>query len=126
MTVSCAEGDTGFVYRGVLEVEVIDLSLDACRSRRSRSRMNVGNPELAFEFQRLPNEGVGLARLEFIIARMIGVHPQAVLAYPDLPADLQAARRGSTARVMPTRSRSTSTSWPRASPRWARRSGPSR
>jgi pyruvate,water dikinase len=53
--------------------------------------MNVGNPELAFEFRRLPNEGVGLARLEFIIARMIGVHPRAVLAYPDLPADLRVA-----------------------------------
>jgi len=53
--------------------------------------MNVGNPELAFEFQRLPNEGVGLARLEFIIARTIGVHPKAVLAYPDLPADLKSA-----------------------------------
>jgi pyruvate,water dikinase len=53
--------------------------------------MNVGNPELAFEFRRLPNEGVGLARLEFIIARMIGVHPRAVLAYPDLGSDLKVA-----------------------------------
>jgi pyruvate, water dikinase len=54
-----------------------------------QDHMNVGNPELAFEFQRLPNAGVGLARLEFIIARMIGVHPKAVLAYPNLPADLK-------------------------------------
>jgi pyruvate,water dikinase len=91
ITVSCAEGDTGFVYRGKLEVEIIDLSLDAMPKSPVKITMNVGNPELAFEFRRLPNEGVGLARLEFIIARMIGVHPKAVLAYPDLPADLKIA-----------------------------------
>ena len=91
VTVSCAEGDTGFVYRGKLEVEIIDLSLDAMPKSPVKITMNVGNPELAFEFRRLPNEGVGLARLEFIIARMIGVHPKAVLAYPDLPADLKVA-----------------------------------
>ena len=77
VTVSCAEGDTGFVYRGELEIEVIDLSLDAMPKAPAKITMNVGNPELAFEFRRLPNEGVGLARLEFIIARMIGVHPRA-------------------------------------------------
>ena len=91
VTVSCAEGDTGFVYRGRLDVEVIDLSLNAMPKSPVKITMNVGNPELAFEFRRLPNEGVGLARLEFIIARMIGVHPKAVLAYPDLPADLKTA-----------------------------------
>ena len=91
VTVSCAEGDTGFVYRGVLETEVIDLSLAKMPKPPVKITMNVGNPELAFEFQRLPNEGVGLARLEFIIARMIGVHPKAVLAYPDLTADLKVA-----------------------------------
>ncbi len=91
VTVSCAEGDTGFVYRGVLEAEVIDLSLSSMPKSPVKITMNVGNPELAFEFQRLPNEGVGLARLEFIIARMIGVHPRAVLAYPDLPADVKVA-----------------------------------
>ncbi len=91
VTVSCAEGDTGFVYRGILEVEIIDLSLEAMPKAPLKIAMNVGNPELAFEFQRLPNDGVGLARLEFIIARMIGVHPRAVLAYPDLPPDLKAA-----------------------------------
>ena len=91
VTVSCAEGDTGFVYRGKLDVEVIDLSLEAMPKSPVKITMNVGNPELAFEFRRLPNEGVGLARLEFIIARMIGVHPKAVLAYPDLPADLKTA-----------------------------------
>ncbi len=91
VTVSCAEGDTGFVYRGALETEIIDLSLDAIPKAPVKITMNVGNPELAFEFRRLPNEGVGLARLEFIIARMIGVHPRAVLAYPDLTADLKVA-----------------------------------
>ena len=91
VTVSCAEGDTGFVYRGALEIEIIDLSLDAMPKAPAKITMNVGNPELAFEFRRLPNEGVGLARLEFIIARMIGVHPRAVLAYPDLPGDLKLA-----------------------------------
>jgi pyruvate,water dikinase len=91
VTVSCAEGDTGFVYRGVLETEVIDLSLSSMPKSPVKITMNVGNPELAFEFQRLPNEGVGLARLEFIIARMIGVHPRAVLAYPDIPADVKVA-----------------------------------
>jgi pyruvate,water dikinase len=91
VTVSCAEGDTGFVYRGELEVEIISLSLDSIPKAPVKITMNVGNPELAFEFRRLPNEGVGLARLEFIIARMIGVHPRAVLAYPDLPGDLRAA-----------------------------------
>ena len=91
VTVSCAEGDTGFVYRGMLETEVIDLSLSSMPKSPVKITMNVGNPELAFEFQRLPNEGVGLARLEFIIARMIGVHPRAVLAYPDVPADVKVA-----------------------------------
>jgi pyruvate,water dikinase len=91
VTVSCAEGDTGFVYRGILETEVIDLSLAAMPKIPVKITMNVGNPELAFEFQRLPNEGVGLARLEFIIARMIGVHPKAVLAYPDLSPDVKVA-----------------------------------
>jgi pyruvate,water dikinase len=89
ITVSCAEGDTGFVYRGELETEIIDLSLSSMPKCPVKITMNVGNPELAFEFQRLPNDGVGLARLEFIIARMIGVHPKAVLAYPDLSADLK-------------------------------------
>ena len=91
VTVSCAEGDTGFVYRGKLETEVIDLRLSSMPKSPVKITMNVGNPELAFEFQRLPNEGVGLARLEFIIARMIGVHPKAVLDYPDLSADLKLA-----------------------------------
>jgi pyruvate,water dikinase len=89
VTVSCAEGDTGHVYRGRLEVEVVDLSLEAMPKSPVKISMNVGNPELAFDFQRLPNAGIGLARLEFIIARMIGIHPQAVLAYPNVPPDLR-------------------------------------
>src|SRR5512134_1023160 len=91
VTVSCCEGDTGHVYQGKLEAEVLDLSLDAMPQPPTKIMMNVGNPDLAFDFQRLPNAGVGLARLEFIIARMIGVHPKAILAYPDLPLDLRLA-----------------------------------
>ena len=75
VTVSCTEGDTGNVYRGVLEVEVLDLALETMPKPPVKIALNVGNPELAFAFQRLPNDGVGLARLEFIIARMIGIHP---------------------------------------------------
>jgi pyruvate,water dikinase len=89
--VSCAEGDTGHVYRGILASEVVDLSLSSMPKAPVKITMNVGNPELAFSFQRLPNEGVGLARLEFIIARMIGVHPKAVLAYPHVPLDVKSA-----------------------------------
>ena len=89
VTVSCAEGDTGFVYRGILETEVLDLSLTGMPKPPVKITMNVGNPELAFEFQRLPNEGVGLARLEFIIARMIGVHPKAVLELERQSSDLR-------------------------------------
>jgi pyruvate,water dikinase len=97
VTVSCCEGDTGHVYRGRLEVEVVDLSLEAMPKPPVKISMNVGNPELAFEFQRLPNSGVGLARLEFIIARMIGIHPQAVLSHPNLPPDLRREVEGRSA-----------------------------
>lgn len=91
VTVSCAEGDTGYVYQGILDVEVLHLQLDKLPEIPIKIGMNVGNPELAFDFQRLPNEGVGLARLEFIIARMIGVHPKAALAYPKLPQKIKDA-----------------------------------
>jgi pyruvate,water dikinase len=90
VTVSCAEGDVGKVYAGRIDFEVIDLALDKMPVLPIKISMNVGNPELAFEFCRLPNAGIGLARLEFIIARMIGVHPKVVLDYPNLPADLKA------------------------------------
>ncbi|HWN30733.1 MAG TPA: phosphoenolpyruvate synthase [Burkholderiales bacterium] len=89
VTVSCAEGDTGHVYQGILETEIIDLSLDAMPQPPVKITMNVGNPDLAFDFQRLPNAGIGLARLEFIITRMIGVHPRTVLDYPDLSEELR-------------------------------------
>jgi pyruvate, water dikinase len=89
VTVSCAEGDTGNVYRGILQTEVIEVDLAALPPSPVKITLNVGNPELAFDFQRLPNEGVGLARLEFIIARTIGVHPKAVLEYPTLPDELK-------------------------------------
>jgi pyruvate,water dikinase len=89
VTVSCSEGDTGNIYRGALEVEVIDLELESMPKPPVKITMNVGNPELAFGLQRLPNHGVGLARLEFIIARMIGVHPKLVLDYPNIPLDLK-------------------------------------
>jgi pyruvate, water dikinase len=77
VTVSCTEGDTGNVYKGILETSISDVPLDSMPPAPVKITMNVGNPELAFEFQRLPNDGVGLARLEFIVARMIGIHPKA-------------------------------------------------
>ncbi len=76
---SCAEGDTGNVYEGLLDVEIVDTALDKMPPSPTKIMMNVGNPELAFEFRRLPNEGVGLARLEFIIARNVGIHPKALI-----------------------------------------------
>ncbi len=91
VTVSCAEGDTGFVYQGILDVEVLHIQMDKLPDIPVKISMNVGNPELAFDFQRLPNAGIGLARLEFIIARMIGVHPKAALGYAKLKPDLKEA-----------------------------------
>ncbi len=88
-TVSCAEGDTGNIYRGILEIEVSSRDYGEMPKCPVKITMNIGNPHLAFDFQALPNWGVGLARLEFVINNMIGVHPRAVLAYPDLPADLK-------------------------------------
>ena len=79
VTVSCAEGDTGHVYAGLLDVDVDEVALDRMPACPTKVMMNVGNPELAFEFRQLPNEGVGLARLEFIIARNVGIHPKALL-----------------------------------------------
>jgi pyruvate,water dikinase len=90
VTVSCADGDVGKVYQGLLEVEVTELALDQMPVPPLKISLNVANPELAFEFSRLPNHGIGLARLEFIIARMIGIHPRTVLDYPNLPAEMKA------------------------------------
>jgi pyruvate,water dikinase len=89
VTVSCAEGDTGHVYEGALDVEVVEAALDRMPACPTKIMMNVGNPELAFSFQRLPNEGVGLARLEFIINRNVGIHPKALLELDRQPADLR-------------------------------------
>ena len=88
-TVSCAEGDTGNIYRGILEIEVTSRDHGEMPKCPVKITMNIGNPNLAFDFQALPNWGVGLARLEFVINNMIGVHPRAVLDYPDLPAELK-------------------------------------
>lgn len=89
VTVSCAEGDTGFIYQGILPYSVQSSQIDAMPSLPLKVMMNVGNPDRAFDFARLPNEGVGLARLEFIINRMIGVHPKALLNFEQQPAELQ-------------------------------------
>ena len=84
VTVSCAEGDTGFVYDGELDFEIQSDALDDMPESPLKIMMNVGNPDRAFDFARLPNAGVGLARLEFIINRMIGVHPKALLEFSTL------------------------------------------
>lgn len=91
VTVSCAEGDTGFVYDGLLETEVSEVQRGVMPEIDIKIMMNVGNPQLAFDFCQLPNEGVGLARLEFIINNNIGVHPKAILDYPNIDADLKKA-----------------------------------
>jgi len=91
VTVSCAEGDTGYIYEGELETEVETVEHGRLPDLPVKIMMNVGNPQLAFEFQSLPNGGVGLARLEFIINNNIGVHPKAVLDYPRIDAELKKA-----------------------------------
>jgi pyruvate,water dikinase len=90
VTVSCAEGDTGFIYEGRLPFEVRRFELDRMPQIPVKIMMNVGNPDRAFDFAGIPNEGVGLARLEFIINNMIGIHPRALLEYDRLPRDLKA------------------------------------
>ncbi|MDP4528671.1 phosphoenolpyruvate synthase [Alkalimonas delamerensis] len=91
VTVSCAEGDTGFVYQGLLDFKRVQTSVDSMPDLAMKVMMNVGNPERAFAFSRLPNAGVGLARLEFIINRMIGVHPKALINYQQQDADTKAS-----------------------------------
>jgi pyruvate,water dikinase len=93
VTVSCSEGDTGNIYDGLLEIEVIDLALDKMPKSPVKIMMNVGNPELAFDFAQLPNDGVGLARLEFVINRQIGIHPKALLEFDKQPEELKAVIR---------------------------------
>jgi pyruvate,water dikinase len=89
VTVSCAEGDTGYVYQGMLEFERKSIELDSLPKIDVKIMMNVGNPDRAFDFAGIPNRGVGLARLEFIINRMIGVHPRALLEFDRLDGELQ-------------------------------------
>ncbi len=98
VTASCAEGDTGHVYRGKLDFEVTEREIGTMPPIPTKIMMNVGNPELAFEFSQLPNAGVGLARVEFIINNVIGIHPKAILDIDRLPAskreEIQRRARG--------------------------------
>ncbi len=89
VTVSCAEGDTGYVYRGLQDFTVRRLHVHEMPNLPLKIMMNIGNPDRAFDFAQLPNDGIGLARLEFIINRMIGVHPKALLEFDQLDSDLQ-------------------------------------
>ncbi len=91
VTVSCAEGDEGKIYDGLLETEVTEVARGELPAIPVKIMMNVGNPQLAFDFAQLPNGGVGLARLEFIINNNIGVHPKAILEYPNIDQDLKKA-----------------------------------
>jgi len=91
VTVSCAQGDTGYVYDGLLETEVSEIDTEHMPELGLKIMMNVGNPTLAFEFAQLPSDGVGLARLEFIINNNIGIHPKAILEYPNVDPDLRKA-----------------------------------
>ena len=91
VTVACSEGDTGYVYDGLLETEITEVQKVELPHSPVKIMMNVGNPQLAFDFAQMPNSGVGLARLEFIINNNIGVHPKAILDYPNIDADLKKA-----------------------------------
>ncbi|HEY5635132.1 MAG TPA: phosphoenolpyruvate synthase [Burkholderiaceae bacterium] len=91
VTVACSQGDTGYIYDGLLETEVTEVDASRMPDLGMKVMMNVGNPTLAFEFAQLPNDGVGLARLEFIINNNIGIHPKAILDYPSVDADLRKA-----------------------------------
>jgi pyruvate,water dikinase len=91
VTVACSEGDTGYVYDGLLETEVTEVERGELPYSPVKIMMNVGNPQMAFDFAQMPNSGVGLARLEFIINNNIGVHPKAILDYPNIDSDLKKA-----------------------------------
>lgn len=90
VTVSCAEGETGFVYHGKLDYEVTTQENEALSEPPCKVMMNVGNPDMAFSFAQIPNNGVGLARLEFVINNMIGIHPKAILNIDAMPSSMQA------------------------------------
>ena len=119
VTVSCAEGDTGFVYEGLLDFSIEETALGGMPEIPVKIMMNVGTPDQAFAFSRLPNQGVGLARLEFIINRQIGIHPKALL---DLAADPERATpcareiHASASRRTPARGSTSCSGSPRASP----------
>ncbi|WOB10093.1 phosphoenolpyruvate synthase [Piscinibacter gummiphilus] len=91
VTVACSEGDTGYIYDGLLETEITEVDRGELPYCPIKIMMNVGNPQLAFDFAQMPNSGVGLARLEFIINNNIGVHPKAILDYPNIDIDLKKA-----------------------------------
>lgn len=91
VTVSCAEGDTGNIYEGILDVTTEEVRRGALPEIPCKVMMNVGNPQLAFEFQSIPNKGVGLARLEFVINNNIGIHPKVILEYPNVRGELRDA-----------------------------------
>ena len=126
VTVSCAEGDTGFVYDGMLDFTVESTELGTMPDIPVKIMMNVGTPDQAFAFSRLPNAGVGLARLEFIINRQIGIHPKALLDLDTLEGAASSPDR--RRRSPPIRAPGTTSSpgSPKASPCWRRRSHPNR
>jgi len=115
VTVSCAEGDTGFVYDGELDFELKRIELDSMPEVPVKVMMNVGNPERAFSFAQIPNAGVGLARLEFIINNMVGIHPQALLQLERVPADVRAISK-SASLLTAIRANSSSSGLSRVSP----------
>ena len=124
ITVSCAEGDTGYIYDGALEFDERKIELDSLPAVSVKIMMNVGNPDRAFDFASIPNHGVGLARLEFIINRMIGVHPRALLEFERLDPELR-SRFAAKWPGIRTQWAFTSRSSPRESRRSPRRSRPS-
>ena len=89
VTVSCAEGDEGYVYKGTLEAEISSIDVGKLKRLPVKIMMNLGNPQLAFEYSQIPNDGIGLARLEFIINNNVGIHPQAILDYPDVSKNVK-------------------------------------
>ena len=111
---SCVEGDTGFVYEGLLPYSSERVDLSNLERPQTNIMLIVGNPVQALEFAAFPNDGVGLARLEFIINNSIGMHPRALLEHNPLPDDIQ-QQIANGRQVMPVRGISTSTDWPRAS-----------
>ncbi len=121
VTVSCAEGDTGFIYDGMLETEVTEMETGAMPQIPVKIMMNIGNPQLAFDFSQLPNDGVGLARLEFIINNNIGIHPKAILDYPNVDDGVEESGRKRRPGPRHTRRPFTLKDWPKAWPQLPRR-----